>query len=206
MRGGRTTICRHEKCAKSGPVRQKQAHFCDANKASTRAWFPTPGTYQLTFTADDGLLKSSKTLTVNVTEATAKVPADFCHFDSQLQGLEQSQKTVIKSADNELATGEDGFLGPFANDGDKASWKIAAPWDGNYLLHLDFNAKWGGKKNSVQINGDKPIQIEFPQTDEHGQRMTIPVYLKQGENTISVGKYAGDWGYIFIKSIQVNAE
>ncbi len=172
---------------------KKQAHFCDANKASTRAWFPTPGTYQLTFTADDGLLKSSKTLTVNVTEATAKVPADFCHFDSQLQGLEQSQKTVIKSADNELATGEDGFLGPFANDGDKVSWKIAAPWDGNYLLHLDFNAKWGGKKNSVQINGDKPIQIEFPQTDEHGQRMTIPVYLKQGENTISVGKYAGDW-------------
>ena len=184
----------------------KQAHFCDADKASTRAWFPTPGTYQLTFTANDGLLKSSKTMTVNVTKATGKAPDDFCRFESPLLDLKQSRKTVIKSAENELATGEDGFLGPFANDGDKVSWQVAAPWDGNYLLHLDFNAKWGGKKNSVQVNSDKPIQIEFPQTDEQGQRMTIPVHLKQGENTISLGKYAGDWGYIFIKSIQVNAE
>ncbi|STS84660.1 endo-b1,4-mannanase 5C [Klebsiella pneumoniae] len=28
------------------------------------AWFTAPGTYALTFTADDGLLKSSKTVTV----------------------------------------------------------------------------------------------------------------------------------------------
>lgn len=185
---------------------KKRAHFCHADKAATRAWFPTPDTYQLTFTADDGLLKSSKTMTVDVTTATAPAPADFCHFDSQPLGLSQSQKTVIKSAENELTTGEDGFLGPFANDGDKVSWQVVAPWDGHYQLHLDFNAKWGTKKNSVQINSDKPIQIEFPQTDEHGQRLTLSVHLKQGENTISLGKFPGDWGYVFIKAIQVKAE
>lgn len=37
-------------------------------------------TYALTFTADDGLLKSSKTVTVTVGEAAGKAPADFCRY------------------------------------------------------------------------------------------------------------------------------
>ena len=185
---------------------KKQAHFCDANKASTRAWFSEPGDYQLTFTAKDGLLKTAKTMDVNVTKATAKVPADFCHFDSKELAQTLGKVNVIKIAENQLTAGEDGFLGPFANEGDKVSWQINAPWEGDYHLHLNFNAKWGSKKNSVQVNSDKPLQIEFPQTDEKGQQMTILVHLNQGNNTISLGKFSGDWGYIFIKSIRVTAE
>lgn len=192
-----------EKWASSG---KKQAHFCDASKASTRAWFPEPGNYRLTFTADDGLLKSAKTVNVTVTKATAKAPADFCHFDSKELAQTLGKVNVIKSAENQLAVGEDGFLGPFANEGDNVSWQINAPWEGQYQLHLNFNAKWGSKKNSIQVNRDKPLQIEFPQTDEKGQQMTIPVQLNQGDNTVTLGKFSGDWGYIFIKSIQVTAQ
>lgn len=185
---------------------KSKAHFCDAEKPSTRVWFSKPGQYQLTFTADDGLLKSSKTMDVTVTQATGRVPTDFCKFDSKPLSLKQGKVTVVKSAENQLATGDDGFLGPFVNEGDKVSWLVDAPWDGEYLLHLNFNAKWGSKKNSVQINSEKPQQIEFPETDDKGQKMTIPVQLKQGENIIDFGKFAGDWGYLFIKSIQVTAE
>ncbi|MFS2225092.1 CBM35 domain-containing protein [Pantoea sp. B65] len=181
----------------------KEAHLCNAHKASTRAWFSEPGVYQLTFTADDGLLKSSKTIEVTVTKATAKAPADFCQFDSHRLSVKQAKITAIHSTENPLATDKHGFLGAFTNDGDKVSWQVDTPWDGEYLLHINFNAKWGSKKNSVQVNNDKPLQIEFPQTDETGQQQVIPLRLKQGSNTISLGKYSGDWGYIFIKSIQV---
>lgn len=187
-------------------IGDNQANFCDAEKPSTRAWFSKPGKYQLNFTVDDGLLKNSKTIDITVAKATGKIPSDFCQFDSKPLQLKQGNITVAKSAENHLAIGEDGFLGPFANDGDKVSWNVNAPWEGEYQLHLNFNAKLGSKKNSVQVNSEKPLQIEFPQTDDKGQELTIPVQLKQGKNTLNLGKFSGDWGYIFIKSIQVTAK
>ncbi|MGO4742498.1 CBM35 domain-containing protein [Serratia quinivorans] len=183
-----------------------QANFCDAEKPSTRVWFPKPGKYPLTFTADDTLLKSRKTIDVIVTKATGPLPDDFCTFDSKPLPLKLGKVTLTKSAENQLAMGDDGFLGPFVNEGDKVNWNVEVPWEGEYRLHLNFNAKWGSKKNSVQINNEKPLQIEFPQTDDKGQQLTLPVQLKQGENTINFGKFSGDWGYIFIKSIQITAE
>ncbi|MGF7448764.1 CBM35 domain-containing protein, partial [Klebsiella michiganensis] len=48
--------------------------------------------------------------------------------------------------------------------------------------------------------------VEFPQTDEQGQQLLVPVELKAGDNRIDSGKFAGDWGYMFIKSIEVVAE
>lgn len=45
------------------------------------------GTYALTFTADDGLLKSSKTVTVTVGEAAGKAPADFCRYHGEVYGV-----------------------------------------------------------------------------------------------------------------------
>ncbi len=183
-----------------------QAHFCHDDQASTRVWFPAAGNYSLTFTADDGLLKSRKVVEVAVSKATAKAPADYCNFASSQLGINDGKVNVVKSDENQLATGDDGFLGPFVNEGDKVSWHINAPWDGAYKLHIFFNGKWGGKKNSIQVNSDNPLQIEFPETDEKGQKMVVPVQLKQGENTLGFGKFSGDWGYMFIKSMQVTAE
>jgi hypothetical protein len=48
--------------------------------------------------------------------------------------------------------------------------------------------------------------VAFPQTDEQGQQLRIPVTLKAGSNQIDFGRFAGDWGYMFIKSIEVVAE
>ena len=75
------------------------------------------GTYALTFTADDGLLKSSKTVTVTVGEATGKAPADFCRYHGEVYGVAEGRLTVMKSDKDALTVGEDGFLGPFANEG-----------------------------------------------------------------------------------------
>ncbi len=79
--------------------------------------FTAPGTYALTFTADDGLLKSSKTVTVTVGEATGKAPADFCRYHGEVYGVAEGRLTVMKSDKDALTVGEDGFLGPFANEG-----------------------------------------------------------------------------------------
>ncbi len=75
------------------------------------------GTYALTFTADDGLLKSSKTVTVTVGEAAGKAPADFCRYHGEVYGVAEGRLTVMKSDKDALTVGEDGFLGPFANEG-----------------------------------------------------------------------------------------
>ncbi len=52
----------------------------------------------------------------------------------------------MKSDKDALTVGEDGFLGPFANEGDKVSWQVQAPWSGQFLLNVTFNGKWGGKQ------------------------------------------------------------
>ena len=183
-----------------------QVHFCHADRVQTRAWFTAPGTYALTFTADDGLLKSSKTVTVTVGEAAGKAPADFCRYHGEVYGVAEGRLTVMKSDKGALTVGEDGFLGPFANEGDKVSWQVQAPWSGQFLLNVTFNGKWGGKQNSFVVNGGAPQTVAFPQTDEQGQQLRIPVTLKAGTNQIDFGRFAGDWGYMFIKSIEVVAE
>lgn len=187
----------------SGPLK---AHFCHADQVATRAWFPQVGEYQLTFSADDGLAQSAKSIKVQVTKANGELPASYCAFSSAVLGVKEGALNVVKSAENQLAVAADGFAGPFANEGDYISWHVEAPWAGAFNVHLHFNGKWGGKKNSVVINGSDSYPIEFPQTDEAGQVQVIPVQLKQGKNEIRFGKFAGDWGYMFVKSIQVIAQ
>ncbi|MCL6746952.1 CBM35 domain-containing protein [Kosakonia sp. R1.Fl] len=184
----------------------EKVHFCDAAKAETRAWFSAPGSYTLAFTANDGLLSSSKTVRVTVKKATGKSPADYCTFGGGVLDVSKGKLAVAKASENPLAIGNDGFLGPFANDGDSVSWQVNVPWEGQFALRVTFNGKWGAKKNSFVVNGGAPIPVEFPQTDEKGQQLVVPVTLKAGANTISFGKFPGDWGYLFIKSIEVTTE
>nr|WP_175636964.1 CBM35 domain-containing protein [Raoultella terrigena] len=184
----------------------EQAHFCASDRAETRAWFSAPGEYALTLTADDGLLKSRKTVRVTVAQAVGKAPADYCRFTGEIFDVSRGKIAAANSEKDALTTGADGFLGPFANDGDRVSWQVPAPWSGKYQLRVTFNGKWGGKKNSFIVNGGAPIAVEFPATDEQGQQLQVPVELKAGDNRIDFGKFAGDWGYMFIKSIEVIAE
>ncbi|MGY3868342.1 CBM35 domain-containing protein [Aeromonas crassostreae] len=183
-----------------------EARFCHADQAETRAWFPQAGEYELTFSADDGLEQSAKSIKVQVGEAKGELPASYCAFSSAELTAKEGLLNVVKSAENQLEVAADGFAGPFASEGDKISWSVEAPWSGTFNLQLHFNGKWGGKKNSVVINGSDSYPIEFPQTDEAGQVQVIPVQLKQGKNEISFGKFAGDWGYMFVKSVKVVAE
>lgn len=70
----------------------------------------------------------------------------------------------------------------------------------------DVQRQMGRQENSFIVNDGAPIAVEFPQTDEQGQQLLVPVELKVGDNRIDFGKFAGDWGYMFIKSIEVVAE
>lgn len=130
----------------------------------------------------------------------------FCRYHGEVYGVAEGRLTVMKSDKDALTVGEDGFLGPFANEGDKVSWQVQAPWSGQFLLNVTFNGKWGGKQNSFVVNGVAPQAVAFPQTDEQGQQLRIPVTLKAGSNQIDFGRFAGDWGYMFIKSIEVVVE
>ncbi|WP_058911488.1 CBM35 domain-containing protein [Entomohabitans teleogrylli] len=184
----------------------REVHFCQPDSAVTRAWFSEPGSYPLTFSADDGLQTTAKTLTVTVDRAGGALPDDFCRFSSDTLTAAQGTIHAVAADENPLVVDNDGFLGPFAHDGDRVDWQIDAPWEGRYQVQLTFSGKWGGKKNSLQVNDEAPQAIEFPQTDEQGQTLNIPVVLKQGGNTLRFGKFAGDWGYMFVKSIQVTAQ
>ncbi|BDN90973.1 CBM35 domain-containing protein [Aeromonas caviae] len=187
----------------TGPL---EARFCHGDKASTRAWFPQAGEYELTFSADDGLARSARSIKVKVDRARGELPVSYCEFSSAELVAKEGELNVVKSAENQLEVAADGFAGPFASEGDKITWHVEAPWSGAFNLHLHFNGKWGGKKNSVVINGTDIHPIEFPQTDEAGQVQVVPVQLKQGKNLVSFGKFAGDWGYMFVKSVKVVAE
>ncbi|MFM4667863.1 CBM35 domain-containing protein [Aeromonas media] len=85
------------------------------------------------------------------------------------QSAKEGQLNVVTSAKDQLAIGEDGFLGPFASEGDKVTWTVAVPKASEYQLRLFFNAQWGGKKNTLVVNGGKPVQVDFPQTGEAGE-------------------------------------
>jgi hypothetical protein len=182
---GRMTICRTAGETGWSNGGNDKVHFCDAEKDETRAWFSAPGDYALTFTADDGLLKSSKTVNVTVKEAVGKIPADYCTLAAG-RWTSKGKLNVVKSHENQLAIGDDGFLGPFANEGDKVSWQVKAPWAGKFALHVTFNGKWGGKKNSFMVNEGAPIGIEFPQTDEK-DRHDCAGRSQRGDNTITFG-------------------
>lgn len=106
---------------------KNNVHFCNSSKEETRVWFSAPGDYALTFTADDGLLESSKTINVSVKPAVRPVPADYCSFGSGTMDVSKGTLNSIKSEKDTLAIGEDGFLGPFAHDGDSVSWQVSAP-------------------------------------------------------------------------------
>ena len=84
-----------------------QAHFCATDKAETRAWFSAPGEYALTFSADDGLLKSSKTVKVTVTEAVGKVPADYCRFGGGVLNVTNGKIAAAKSEKDALTIDEE---------------------------------------------------------------------------------------------------
>lgn len=122
------------------------------------------------------------------------------------QTAKEGQLNVVASAKDQLSIGDDGFLGPFASEGDKVTWTVEVPAAGEYQLHLFFNAKWGGKKNTLTVNDSDTRQIDFPQTPEAGRDKVIPVTLQQGKNSISFGKAPNDWGYMFVKSIKLAAK
>ena len=147
LHGARTDDNLPDRQVKTGWSNGEIRTFISATrKRRYPCWVLGTGDYVLTFTADDGLLKSSKTLNVSVKEAAGKIPADYCNFGGGTMDVKQGKLNVVKSNENQLAIGDDGFLGPFANEGDSVSWQVNAPWAGKFALHVKFNAKWGGKK------------------------------------------------------------
>ncbi len=101
------------------------------------------------------------------------------------QSAREGQLNVVASAKDQLTIDDDGFVGPFASEGDKVTWTVEVPKSGEYQLHLFFNAKWGGKKNTLVVNGGEPQQLDFPQTSDAGQNKVVPVTLQEGKNSIS---------------------
>jgi hypothetical protein len=55
---------------------------------------------------------------------------------------------------------------------------VQAPWSGQFLLNVTFNGKWGVAELICRQRG-APQTVAFPQTDEQGQQLRIPVTLSR---------------------------
>lgn len=135
-----------------------------------------------------------------------KVLVDFCCYYGEVYGVVEGWLMVMKSDKDVLIVGEDGFFGLFVNEGDKVSWQVQVLWSGQFLFNVIFNGKWGGKQNLFVVNGVVLQVVVFLQMDEQGQQLWILVMFKVGSNQIDFGCFVGDWGYMFIKLIEVVVE
>ncbi|MGL6259288.1 CBM35 domain-containing protein [Vibrio sp. WXL210] len=187
----------------SGPV--NGAIICNPDSLNTRVGFTKPGNYEFELMADDTADKAKKRLPVTV-HKTINAPVDnFCDFETDLLDMNVAKIGLDRSAEFVSYTDDAGFHGPFAGEGDSATWTVDAPWNGEFTVNVHFSGKWGGKVNSIVAN-NRVYKVDFPETDEAGEIKSVVVHLKQGRNKIKFAKLPGDYGYMFVKGIQVSSQ
>ena len=92
-----------------------------------------------------------------------------------------------------------GFVGPFANTGDRLTVNFGQVVAGSHEIRIRYHA-WGAQQNKVLVNG-VPRDEAFPATGSAWAVKTLSgVALTAGTNSVAILK---DWGYIDVDYIEI---
>ena len=92
-----------------------------------------------------------------------------------------------------------GFVGPFANAGDRLTVNFGQVVAGSHEIRIRYHA-WGAQQNKVLVNG-VPRDEAFPATGSAWAVKTLSgVALTAGTNSVAILK---DWGYIDVDYIEI---
>lgn len=94
-----------------------------------------------------------------------------------------------------------GYVGGFAQDGDKILFTVHVPETGVYELKVGYMSKFGYKENYLIINGvQQGNPLKFPGSTVFTETTYGPITLMGGANTIEILKW---WGFCWVDYITV---
>lgn len=94
-----------------------------------------------------------------------------------------------------------GYVGEFGGTGDSVTTIINSPVDGIYNVNVKFATPYGGKFNSLFVNGALIARKAFKQTATFTDAWFKDVALKAGNNKVTVMNAPGDWGWFVVDYI-----
>lgn len=128
-------------------------------------------------------------------------------FQSKAQGTiyeaENAQLTGTSVATSHKGFSGTGYVTGFDNDGDKAVFKFTPAKEGNYQLYICYSAPNGTKNNTVYVNDTNQGSIVFTSNSKFKELTIGKIWLKAGENTITILK---DWGWFELDYIRIDSE
>ncbi|WP_163134573.1 CBM35 domain-containing protein [Agarivorans sp. Alg241-V36] len=181
------------------------AKICHPKSLNTRVGFIKPGEYWFELSASDTADVAKKALKVEVRKSVNSPVSNFCDFATPVYDVSQAKVNIVTPSEHVSFTDEAGFHGPFAEQGDSLTWRVDAPWNGEFTVNVHFSGKWGAKVNSLVVN-NKVYKVTFPETDASEHIKKVAVKLKKGRNKIKFAKLPKDYGFMFVKGISVTSE
>ncbi len=128
-------------------------------------------------------------------------------FAAKAQGTiyeaENAQLTGTSVATSHKGFSGTGYVTGFDNDGDKAVFKFTPAKEGNYQLYICYSAPNGTKNNTVYVNDTNQGSIVFTSNSKFKELTIGKIWLKAGENTITILK---DWGWFELDYIRIDSE
>lgn len=137
-------------------------------------------------------------------ETTTEYPVGCDGFSYEDQG-DQTMEVAFQTdfSGNILAT----YAGNIDNPGDMLVFdKIQASREGKYKLSIHYTSDSIGNTHSLYVNGEKQQTVVYPSTGmwnafPDDALVTVTVFLKEGENSIRLGKGEDDIGYAQIAGL-----
>jgi len=93
------------------------------------------------------------------------------------------------------------YLTGFENDGDRCSFQVSIPHDGQYDLTFKIMSLGGHKENRVLLDGIS-IGIIIADRKEFEDSTLEKIYMEKGEHTVTVETF---WGWINLDSLHITS-
>jgi hypothetical protein len=143
----------------------------------TFSWTPDQaGTYQVTFTANDGQAQDSKTVNITVNNIITNI---YEAEDAILSG-----SVASSAASGYTGTGFADYVNP---SGDYVEWTVNVNTSGQYELQFRYALASGDRPLEIKVNGQVVASsLSFPATGSWTSWATVSTKatLKSGQNTI----------------------
>jgi len=94
-----------------------------------------------------------------------------------------------------------GYVGRFESPGNSITVTVEAPSTGMYDMSIIYCANMGQKINNLVINGQNAGEITFTENDKFETKDVGAIFLKEGENTVSLVSF---WGWMWVDAFIIS--